>query len=85
MVMNIAIGWMIMGLLVYIASAIHDILKRQDKMVDWINEAITSKDLPRKKWPLLEPQKYQFIAIFKGLITALVLWPVIINRKLSGW
>jgi len=85
MITGIVIGWLIIGLIVYIAGVVHDILKRQDIMVNWINEAITSKDLPRKKWPLMEPQKYQFLALVKGMVISIVLWPVVANRKLSGW
>lgn len=63
----------------------HDTYKRQDKIVKWINEAIKSKDLPRSEWPLLEEQNYSFWAFIKGFVATVLLWPVVINKKLNGW
>lgn len=85
MVITIAIVWLVMGLITWGSAIMHDTHKRQDKMVKWINEAIKSKDLPRDEWPLLKEQKYPWISFVKGFIITLVLWPIVVNRKLGGW
>lgn len=84
MITGIVIGWLIIGLITWASAMMHDTYKRQDKIVKWINEAIQSKDLPRSEWPLLEEQKYPFIAFVRGFIATVLLWPVVVNRKLSG-
>ena len=85
MVTNIVIGWLIMGFIIWASATMHDVLKRQDKILKWINESIVSRDLPRKESPLLKEMNYPFIAIVKGLVLTLIAWPVVINRKLGGW
>ena len=85
MITGIIVAWLIIGLIVWGSAICHDIFLRQDKMAKWINEAIKSKDLPRDKWPLVEPTNYTFISFVKGFIMTLILWPVVVNRKLGGW
>lgn len=74
--------WLVIGLIVWGSAICDDIMKRQDKMIKWINEAIISKDLPRSKSPLLKEHDYTFIMFVKGFVLTLVLWPVVLNRKL---
>jgi hypothetical protein len=85
MITGIIIGWLVIGLITWGSAMMHDTYARQDKIVKWINEAIQSKDLPRSKWPLLEEQNYPFISFVKGFIATLLLWPMVVNRKLGGW
>lgn len=85
MITGIIVGWLVMGAITWAAAFAHDTYKRQDKIVKWINEAIKSHDLPRSEWPLLEEQRYAFIACVKGFIVTLLLWPVVLNKKLGGW
>lgn len=77
--------WLAIGLVIWGSAIMHDTHKRQDIIVKWINEAIKSKDLPRDKWPLLNEQNYSFWAFAKGFVLTLVLWPIVLNRKLNGW
>lgn len=85
MITGIIVGWLIIGLITWGSAIMHDTYKRQDKIVKWINEAIKSKDLPRNEWPLLEEQNYSFWAFIKGFVATVLLWPVVINKKLNGW
>lgn len=85
MVITIIAIWCTIGAITWASATAHETYKRQDKIIKWINEAIKSKDLPRDEWPLLEEQRYSFIAFFKALVITMVLWPVVINKKLSGW
>jgi len=83
MITYIIIGWLMMGLVVWAGAICHDIFKRQDKIVKWINEAINSKDLPRKPSPFMEEQNYTFMAFVRGFILTVTLWPIVLNRKLG--
>ena len=75
--------YLFIGLMTYNSAILHDVFKRQDKILTFLNEAIQSRDLPRKEWPLLEPKKYSFMAFVRGFALTVFLWPMVFNKKLG--